>query len=139
ETGLLNERGDEFLEGRLIIPYLSSRSVMQLRGRQFDKKSEWGGKYVTPPGSEVMLFNSDALRGAEHVWLAEGEADAMIVHQHLKSAPDVKGRRFAVVAIPGVEALPGGRKGFPKYFESAKRVYVALDTDDTGRRAALEV
>lgn len=139
ETGLLNERGDEFLEGRLIIPYLSSRSVAQLRGRQFDKKSEWGGKYVTPPGSEVMLFNSDALRGAEHVWLAEGEADAMIVHQHLKSAPDVKGRRFAVVAIPGVEALPGGRKDFPKYFESAKRVYVALDTDDTGRRAALEV
>jgi len=137
ETGLLDEGGREFLEGRLIIPYLSSGQVVSLRGRQQDV--EWGGKYVTLSGDQVRLFNADALRGADVAFLCEGEADCMLAWQHLSASPDVKARRIGVVAIPGAEALPGGDKGFPALFESVGRVYVCLDTDDAGRRAALRV
>lgn len=137
ETGLLDADGREFLEGRLIIPYLSGRHVLSLRGRQQDV--DWGGKYVTPPGDQVRLFHADALRGAGAVLLCEGEMDAMLAWQHLSSSPDVRARQFGVVAIPGAEALPGGDKGFPDFFEPHRRVYVCLDTDDTGRRAALRV
>lgn len=138
DAGLLTDHGNEFLQGRIIIPYLSSGQVVQLRGRAWDKET-FGAKYISTPGSRVQLYNRDALRGAELVWLAEGEFDGALLHQHLKYAPDVKARRFAVVALAGAESLPDGREQFQLYMAGAKRVYVAMDSDDTGRRAALKL
>jgi hypothetical protein len=58
-TGLRNNSGREFLQGRITIPYCTSGSVVQIRGKDPD------GKYVTPPGENVRLYGSDDLRDAE--------------------------------------------------------------------------
>lgn len=133
ETGLVSESGREFLTGRITIPYLSYGQVLQVRGK--DPK----GKYVTPPGEPVRLYNEDALRGAESVILVEGEFDCLILQETLRLSPDAKARNLAVVAIPGTQALPGGKEEFAKHFESARRVYIAFDADDAGRRGAMNV
>lgn len=133
ETGLLNERGEEFLGGKIVIPYLAGGSVVQLRGKIR------GGKYLTTPNDQVRLYNTDALRGAEHVLLVEGEFDCRIVEQTLSTAPDVRARSIAVVGLAGAESLPDGKEGFGRYFEATRRLYVGLDPDDTGRRAALKI
>lgn len=133
ETGLLDIHGREFHEGRITIPYLLSRQVHQVRGK--DPKA----KYFTIAGDEVQLYNADALRGAETVLITEGEFDCLIVQQTLSAAPETRARNIAVVAVPGTQSLPGGNSGFPKFFEDARRVYVGFDTDDAGRRGALKV
>jgi hypothetical protein len=133
ETGLLNEKGWEFLSGKIVIPYLSSQQVVQLRGK------DPLGKYVTTPGENVRLYNADALRGAEFVLITEGEMDCLICQQCLSASPDVRARKIRVVGLAGAEAWPDGQKGFARYFENAKRVYIGLDNDDTGKRAALKL
>lgn len=133
ETGLLYESGTEALSGRITIPYWNHGSCTQVRGK------EMTGKYMTPAGQEVQLYNADALRGADIVFITEGEFDCLIVQETLKLSPDVKARNIAVVAVPGTQALPRGKEGFATFFEHAKRVYVGFDTDAAGRRGALVV
>jgi len=137
DSGLLTAAGRDFHSGRIIIPYLSSGQVLQVRGRALDPNDKI--KYATPPGDPVRLFNEDALRGAERVILVEGEVDALNVQQVLQSSPDVRARNLAVVAIAGVGSLPGGKEGFADYFEDIKRVYVAFDNDNPGKQASIKV
>lgn len=66
----------------------------------------------------------------------EGEFDCLTMVQALALATEDRVRRFGVVGIPGAEALP---ENFVSYFATAKRVYIALDPDDTGRRAAIKI
>jgi len=133
ETGLLNERGQEFLENRVTIPYIEGGRTVQVRGKDL------AGKYITPPGEQVRLYNADVLRGAETVFITEGEFDALILRQVLSAAPETRARNIAVVAVPGTQSLPGGTDGFARMFEDARRVYIGFDTDDAGRRGALKV
>lgn len=132
-SGMMTSAGRDFHQGKITIPYLHNGSVLQVRGK------DPAGKYTTPPGENVRLYNADALRGAEHVVLTEGEFDTLILQQHLRASPDPRARAIAVVAIPGAGSLPGGNDRFADYFRDAKRVYIALDPDDTGRREAVKI
>lgn len=118
----------EFHSGKITIPYLTRSSVLQVRGK------EVVGRYFTPSGENVRLYNEDALRDAEIVIITEGEFDALILRQFLKASGDARLQSIAVVALPGAGSWPGGVEGFPEMFRNAKRVYIALDPDDVGER-----
>ncbi len=128
-AGLLSG-GKDFHSGRICIPYLHRGSVVQIRGKEIE------GRYFTPAGDKVRLFNADDLAGAEHVLLVEGEFDTLITRQALRGNPHCRNRHTAVVGLPGAGAWPGGHDYFPSYFREAKRVYIGLDPDTTGVREA---
>lgn len=129
-SGMLTVKGRDFHQGKITIPYLSSGTVLQVRGKDPD------GKYTTPTGDNVRLYDVDALRGAEYVLITEGEFDKLIAGQHLQSAPDARARSIRIVGLPGAGSLPAN---FVEYFRDAKRVYIGLDPDDTGRREAIKI
>lgn len=135
-SGLLSASGADFLQGRLIIPYISSGQVLQVRGRAMGDEKV---RYATPPGDKVRLYNTDAMRGADAVMLCEGEMDCLMLQQTLSTSPDVRARNIGVVALPGVQSLPDGKEGFPAWFEDVRRVYVGFDNDNAGRQGAARV
>ena len=129
-SGLMTDTGKEFFQKRIIIPYLSSGAVVQVRGKDVD------GKYFTPTGANVRLYNIDALRDADKVIITEGEFDCLILAQFLADSPEVTARSIAVVGLAGANALP---ENFENLFGHAKRVYIGLDNDDTGRACAVKI
>lgn len=129
-SGMMNSSGREYFQDRITIPYLSHGTVLSVRGK--DPK----GKYFTATGDVVRLYGIDDLREAEDVIITEGEFDRDVLKQELQSCPDPRLRRTAVVGLPGAGVLP---TGFDSYFGQAKRIYIGLDPDDTGRRFALKM
>jgi len=125
--------GRDFHAGRLTIPYLQRGRVLQIRGK------EVGGRYYTPAGDQVRLYNADSLRGSDTVIIAEGELDTLILQQTLQLAPHSPNDTAAVVGLPGAGAWPGGKEHFEDCFREARRVYIALDPDETGVRAARQL
>lgn len=129
-SGMLTEQGREYFSDRITIPYLSRGSVLSVRGK------DPSGKYFTAKGDQVRLYCQDDLQEAEEVVLTEGEFDRAILKQTLLSCPDPRLRRTGVVGLPGAGALP---VGFETMFADCKRLYVALDPDDTGKRFSLKI
>lgn len=127
-------KGEDFFYNHLLIPYVSRGSVVQMRGRALGETK--GGKYLTPPDDPVMMFNVDDLDDADDAIIVEGEFDAMVVKQHLLLSSDDKVRKIAVVGLAGAN---GFLDGFEGYFSECRRVYVALDPDDTGKREAIKI
>lgn len=137
-TGLVHREGrrlgDDFFYDHLLIPYVSRGSVVQLRGRATHNGQ--GGKYLTGPGEPVRMFGTDSLDGAEDAIIVEGEFDALALRQHLRTATDDRLRRTAVLGLAGAN---GFKTGFESYLADIKRIYLALDPDDTGRREAVKI
>ncbi len=126
--------GKDFFYDHLLIPYRSRGTTVQMRGRALDPHSK--AKYMTGPGDEVRLFNADVLDGADDVLIIEGEFDTLVVEQALSLATEDRVRKIAVVGIAGAGALP---PNFESYFKNAKRVYIGLDPDDTGKKGAIKI
>lgn len=122
--------GQDFFYDHLLIPYISHGNTVQMRGKVM------GGKYMTGPGEQVRLYNTDDLIGVDEVIVTEGEFDCMILKQHLSTSPEDRVRKIGVVGIAGANALP---PNFETYFADIKRVYLGFDPDDTGKRAAVKV
>lgn len=129
-SGMMTEGGREYFSDRITIPYLSRNSVLSVRGK------DPVGKYFTAAGDSVRLYGIDDLQEAEDVLIVEGEFDRLVVRQALRGSSDPKLRRTAVVGLPGAGAAP---QGFDTYFKEARRVYIALDPDDTGKRFAVKL
>lgn len=132
-SGLLTDKGEDFHRGKIIIPYLTGGTVVQVRGK------DPTGKYYTPAGDNVRLYGQDELRAGELVMVVEGEFDRLILRQTLMTAADPRIRKIRVVGLPGAGSWPGGAEGFPDYFREARRVYIALDPDDVGKREGLKL
>lgn len=132
EDGEHHRAGDDFFRGpKVLIPYISSGSVVQVRGRDWPE-----GKYQTGPGESIRLYGTDSLRGADEAIIVEGEFDAMVLRQALALATDGRWRRMAVVALPGAGSWD---KSWVDYFRDCKRVFVALDPDEAGQKGAIKV
>ena len=125
-------KGQDFFYNPLLIPYLSRGAVVQMRGRAVSGEA----KYLTPPGDPVLLYGIDDLDDAEDVFITEGEFDRLVVKQHLSTAADDRVRRVGVVGLAGAN---GFKDGFEAYFVNAKRVFIALDPDDVGKREAVKI
>lgn len=126
-AGLITTQGNEYFSGHITIPFLSHGDVVQLRGKIQN------GKYFTPEGDQTRLYNADALRDADWVIITEGEFDCLILQQVLRTSEDPRLRATAVVGLSGAGSWPAG---FTDYFTDAKRVFIALDPDDVGTKAA---
>jgi DNA primase len=122
--------GNDFFRDQILIPYVSRNNVVQIRGKVLT------GKYFTGPGDPARLYNADALEGADDVIITEGEFDAMALAQHLGESPEDRARKMAVVGLPGAGVF---KEDFPRYFANAKRVFIGLDPDATGRREAVKI
>lgn len=133
-AGIVTEQGQDSFGGHLTIPFLSYGDVVQLRGRGMHGQD---AKYITPGGDNARLYGADDLHGARQAIIVEGEFDAMILKQHLKLSTDAVLRdETAVVGLSGAGSLP---IGFAGYFEECRKVYIALDPDETGEKAALRI
>lgn len=127
-TGLIYENGGDFFSDRLAIPYQRHGSVLQLRGKDIK------GKYQTPPGDAVRLYNLDSMTERSEAIAVEGEFDAMLLEQHLQASGVPRLMNMAVIGVPGARML----KNFVAEFVDLKRLYVGFDADDTGQKAADE-
>lgn len=135
-TGLVyrdgHKAGQDFFYNHILIPYVNHGNVVQIRGKVH------GAKYFTGPGDPARIFNTDDLEDAEDVVITEGEFDAMVLKQHLQYSSDDRIRKIGVVGLPGAKKLSDDQL---KYFASPliKRIYIALDPDDVGKRVAVEL
>ena len=129
-AGLITSGGTEFFNDSITIPYLSHGKVVQLREKKID------GKYRTAFEQDVRMYNTDTIRDATHVFITEGEFDALMVQQAFASSSDPSLRATAVVGIPGAKAIPND---FDSWFEHTTKVYVGLDPDQEGRDAAIRI
>lgn len=122
--------GRDFFYNHLLIPYLSRGHCVQVRGKVPK------AKYFTGPGDPVRLYSQDDLDGAEDVLITEGEYDCMVLKQHLAESPEDRIRKIAVIGLAGANGFTAGMEGF---LSEAKRVYIALDPDDHGKREAVKI
>lgn len=124
-----SERGDyyEYYQDRILIPYIENGRVVQLRGKDIF------GRYYTPIGDAVYFYNADSLKGATEAVLVEGEFDCMMLADLLASSDDPRVRNMAVIGLAGTGALP---EDFNSRLAHLKRVWIATDPDEPGRKAA---
>ncbi len=134
-TGLVHRdgprEGKDFFYRHILIPITRHGHTVQLRGRAWGETK--GGKYFTGPGEIPRVYNADSLDGAEDVIITEGEFDAILLAQSLAASPENRARRIAVIGLPGTQAIP---EEFDDILTDAKRIYIGLDSDEPGKRAA---
>lgn len=135
-SGIATPDGQNFFSNHITIPYLTHGDVVQLRGRSMGAAVAIGQKYVTPGGDQCRLFNVDALHGAKHAIIVEGEFDCLMLAMALRLSLDPVLRATAVVAVAGAGALP---TSFASYFEQCAKVYIGFDPDEAGKTGALRV
>lgn len=111
---LVTDRGD-FYVNRITIPYTANGQVIQIRGKDIN------GKYTTPPGDTVRLFNVDATFQASTVIVCEGEFDALVLEQ----------LGYNAVGMPGAQAW---QPAWNSYLTNASRVYACFDRDEAGAK-----
>lgn len=129
-AGIVTASGREWANGSIIIPYTSHGSVVQLRCRTED------GKYLTAAGDDARLFNADALFGANEVLVCEGEFDCLRIISAIQDGNSRSLDALAVVALPGANAWPDG---LIEMLSGARKVFIGMDADDTGRKAAIKL
>jgi len=113
------ETSDEPARGMLAIPYLTPSGPVALRFRRPPNK-DTGPKYWQPEGTDLTIFNVQALFAGEHVIvITEGEIDCMTVAQC----------GIPAVGIPGASAW---KDYYQPLFEGYDRVIICADNDDTG-------
>lgn len=110
---------DEPARGMLSIPYLTPTGPVALRFRRPPDK-DTGPKYWQPEGSELTIFNVQALFQTEDwVIITEGEIDCMTIAQC----------GLPAVGIPGASAW---KDYYQPLFEGYDRVIICADNDDQG-------
>lgn len=129
--GLIHpEYKSEFFRDVITIPYIYGGRVVQVRGK------DPHGRYYTPIGDAVYLYNADALKGATEAILVEGEFDCMMLEDLLATSTDERIRSIAVIGLAGTGALP---EDFDDRLKHLKRIYIATDPDGAGRKAAEKI
>lgn len=130
-AGLVSVNGREFFNDCITIPYFSHGSIVQIRAKFVD------GKYLTTAGDHVRLYDADSLFGADEVLITEGELDDLAVRSALMESTE---RSFteglAVVGLPGAGSWP---EGLIHMLSGARKIFIGLDPDDTGKKFALKL
>lgn len=117
----------EYYRDRVLIPYIENGRVVQLRGKDIF------GRYYTPVGDAIYLYNADTLKGASEAVIVEGEFDCMMLADLLATSTDARIQKMAVVGLAGTGAIP---EDFEQRISHLKRVFIGTDPDGPGRKAA---
>lgn len=129
-AGLVTLNGREFFNDCITIPYFSHGTVVQIRSKDID------GKYKTTAGDHTRLYNADALFGADHVLITEGEFDSLAVRSQIESSSERALTSLAVVGLAGAGSWP---EGLVESLAGASKVFIGLDPDDTGKKFAAKL
>lgn len=122
--------GTEVFNDSFTIPYFTHGTIVQIREKRRD------GKYKTPAGDRVHLYNSDSLWGADQVIVTEGEIDCLSVLTAVEVSGDRELQAMAVVGLPGATSWP---QGLVETLGSTSRVFIGLDPDEVGQKAAAKL
>lgn len=120
----------EYYQDRILIPYVLDGRIVQIRGKDIN------GRYYTPIGDPVYFFNADSLVGATEAVLVEGEFDTMMLADLLLTSSESRVRNMAVVGLAGTGAIPDD---FHQRLSHLKRIFIATDPDEPGRKAAAKL
>lgn len=129
-AGLVTVNGREFFNDCITIPYFSHGSIVQIRAKFVD------GKYLTTAGDHVRLHNADALYGADEALVTEGELDDFAVRTQILASGERSFEGLAVVGLPGAGSWPDG---LVETLSSARKIYIGLDPDETGKKFAAKL
>ena len=122
--------GQEVFNDSFTIPYFSHGTIVQIREKRRD------AKYKTPAGDQVHLYNADSLWGADQVLVTEGEIDCLSVMTAVEASGDRELQSMAVVGLPGATSWP---QGLVEMLNGTSKVFIGLDPDDTGMKAAAKL
>jgi|CXWL01.1.fsa_nt_gi DNA primase catalytic core len=126
--GILTPQGKERMAGRVVFPLLALNQLpVSAYGRAIDPATEPRHQYL--PGPLRGLFNWNAARRAEEIILVESVIDALSL---------VEAGVGQAIALFGAHGVTEEHKELVRRF-GVRRVVVALDADETGRKAALDV
>jgi hypothetical protein len=131
--GVVNEHPQEWLIGRLSIPYMTMTGILGIKYRclrDHDCKIEKCPKYLYDDGEEPRLFNSGAtLRSAPLIFITEGELDAIAVQTFTG---------FPAVGVPGAD-MWARNKYWARCFAPFGLVVMPADGDKAGKDLARAV
>lgn len=116
-SGLTTEKGEDFHQRKITIPYHRYGSVVTIRGKDMN------GKYRGLPGAKSPLFNADSCFNTEQLVICEGEFDCMMMEQ----------MGFTAVGLPGAATW---QDDWTPMLEDVKTVFVCLDIDAAGKSGA---
>jgi len=116
-------RTKSFNKPFIIIPYVWKTKVWGLQCRQIDPKG-----FRNTWTKSLFPYGLEACRNKSEVWIVEGELDALrLNYEAQKNHLDI-----GAIGIPG-SAPP--RMDIAKYLRD-KKIYIAMDADDAGRKNA---
>jgi len=124
-AGVLTQSGSglrDFFAGRIVFPNSKNGRFVHMTGRIL---GDYQPKYLHLRGEIKYLYNEDALQQPQVV-LTEGVPDCLSIIQAGHPA----------VAIFGTSAF---KPEYETRFNRCSTVYVAMDNDEAGRKAALEI
>lgn len=128
--GIVEGHPDEWLNGRLSIPYLTPSGVLQLKYRCLrghDCKAAGCPKFLYDGGNQLFLYNGHAaLEASPLIFVTEGEPDTWAI-ETLTGYPSV--------AIPGASAWVKNRY-WARVFTAHRRVILPADGDRAGKELA---
>lgn len=95
--------------------------------RQAPGRDDGGAKYKYDAGSKAALFGAELLAGADHVVIAEGELDALIL------------RSNGFLAVSSTGGAGTFMDEWTDAFREVEEVFVIYDLDDPGEKGAVKV
>lgn len=119
--------GYDETKGAISIPYWDNGKCLSIQYRYPD------GSKSQEPGGRRILYNVDALRGAEFVILCEGESDTHRMWTELNRAG------YYEVAVGGVPGAASGNRRWELWSLDllwAEKVLIAFDADEAGDKGA---
>jgi hypothetical protein len=123
----------DFYYDHLLIPYLSRGNVVQIRGRQGAPRpaASTSPAPATRPCCTASTTSTAPRTSSSPRASSTDGPRAAPAHRRRRPGPSLRRRR------PGRRQRLQG--GFESYFTNAKRVYLGLDPDDTGKREAVKI
>lgn len=122
--------GQEYLTGRLAIPYMTPAGVVNMNFRcikSHDCKTTKHQKYMTWEGLDSNLYNVIAFEEANaSIAVAEGELDAL-------------SSTLAGIPCVGISGAEKWKDYWKNIFEDFSRIYVWQEGDDAGKRFAKKI
>ena len=125
--------GVRLVDGAYVYPYFNEdQTLVCLKYRPKDRKDFWS-KGATREQPELLFGRESFSPGGKAVTVTTGENDALAVYEMF-------GRKYPAVSIPAGDgtALKACKANF-EWLNSFDTIYLAFDSDDSGKKAAQEV
>lgn len=118
--------GYDIERGAIAIPIFKGNELINFKYRYLESGGEKSGRYTSERDAETWVFNEDAIEDGKRkggILIVEGEIDCMSAWQ---------------MGIKNVVAPSAGAQSYGPWLEQIdkiKRIYIAFDNDDAGKKA----